>query len=172
MSFVRTKLWTDLCPTKPKTRWVAEKVLNIPPALITKHSKDLASLIYAVYHTIGPSDNKYVTAYNAARCDLVADWVRPPMDDLPPVGIAHEPEGDLSYWLISHVLLFSDNEAAALGGIPIDQVDEPGYEYVPIIKSSYRVLKGIHLQDQVLQHWHRSRHIMIRYFLDAVYHEL
>lgn len=172
MSYVINKLVTDLCPTKPRARWVAEKVLNIPPALIASHSRNLGLLVYKVYFSIKPTDNKYVTAYNSARCDLIAELIPTVYDKIEPISIAYEPEGNLQYWLASTVLLFSDEELVALCGIHPDNVDEPTYEYIPLLRSSYRFLRKLKLQDPALQGWHRARHVMLRYFLDAVYHEI
>lgn len=170
MSYVRTKMWSDLEPTKPMPLWVCRNVLHLSPNLISEHRSNLPSLIYRVFYGLGPSDNKYITAWNAARADLIAEWISPPDDDERIIHIPSEPDGDLAYWLAHEVLLYEDLEIETLTGV--FDVQEGGYELVPLIKSSYRVLKKIKLQTPILQRWHRSRHIMIRYFLDAVYHEL
>jgi len=93
-------------------------------------------------------------------------------DDDRTLEIASNPQGDLSYWLMSEVLLFPDLELSALAGIDIEDIEDPGYALVPIIKSCRYILRDIKLRDPVIQNWHRSRHVMLRYFLDAVFHEI
>lgn len=152
--------------------WVARNVLSIPDELIKVHRSNLASLIYRIYYTLGPSENSYVTKYNAARADLIVSLVKPVDEDERAIAIASTPEGDLSYWLASHVLLFSDTELSVLCNISVDHLDNPGRDLIPLVKTAYSTLRKIQLKEPLLQNWHRARHIMIRYFLDAVYHEI
>jgi hypothetical protein len=172
MSYLENKIWSDLIPSSSHQLWIASVVLGIPDELIEVHRKDLVNLIWRVYFGLGRSENDYVTKFNAARCDLIADTIRTTDGDDRIIPIAYEPEGDISYWLASHVLRFTDQELAALCDISIEDVDDPGRALIPVVKSCYRKLRKIKLDDPVLQNWHRSRHLLIRYFLDAVYHEL
>ena len=166
------KVWSDLMPSSSKSLWVASKVLCIPDELIMEHRSNLVSLIWRAYFGIRRSENDYVTKFNAARCDLVAEIIPCVDDDERIIPIGHEPEGDISYWLATHVLRFTDIELCALCNVPMDNVDDPGRDLIPLIKSCYRILRKIKLDDPLLQHWHRSRHLLLRYYLDAVYHEL
>ena len=170
--YVPNKLWGDLEPTNPKALWVATKVLALPPELIEAHRRNLPSLIYQVFFGLGATDNKYVTAFNGARVDLIASLIPPVDDNERAITIASSPEGDISHWLCTHVLLFSDIEISVLCNIGVDYLEDPGRDLLPLVKSCYTTLKKIKLQDPVLQRWHRQRHLMIRYYLDAVYHEL
>jgi hypothetical protein len=148
-------------------------VLNIPPAILDVHP-DLGSLVWEVYFGLKSHENKYVTKWNAARADLILEYI-PMLDEVDierTLEVSSEPQGDVSYWLMSDVLLFPDFEMAALAGIDIEDVEDPAYALVPVLKSCYGILHKIKLQDLASQNWHRSRHIMVRYFLDAVYHEL
>lgn len=170
--YIEQRLWSELEVTKPMVLWVASVLLRIPPELIAKHRRRLPSLIYQVYMSFGWHENKYVMTYNAARADLTAKIVPPPVDDEPLIRIDTEPEGDTSYWLASHVLGFKDEEIAVLCGISEDSLQDPKRDILPLLKSAYRILKKIKLKDPDVQQWHRSRHIMLRYFLDAEYHEI
>ena len=170
--FVHNKLWSDLEPTKPMVVWVARNVLALPDELIVKHRRNLPSLIYRVFHGLKPSENSYVTKYNAARADIIAELVNPVDGYERAITIASDPEGDISYWLCSHVLLFSDLEISVLCNISTSFLESPGRDLLSLVKECYKILRKIHLQDPLIQHWHRQRHIMIRYFLDAVYHEI
>ena len=172
MSYIHNKMWSDLEPTKPVALWVCQNVLHLSPFLISEHRGHLNELVYRVFYGLGASTNKYVTAWNAARADLIVEWIDPPHDDGPIIHIPSEPDGDIAYWLVSEVLLFEDIEIEALTGVDVDDVQEGGYALVPLIKSCYRELKKIKLQTPILQRWHRARHIMIRYYLDAEFHEI
>ncbi len=165
-------MWEDLEPKKPLTLWVAQKVLCLSPGLIAEHRHELPKLIYQVYYGLEASDNKYITKWNAACADLIVEWVTPPVDDVSTIRIPREPYGDLAYWIAHDVLLLEDLELHALTGIPIDDIQHGGYHLIPVIKKCRKILSQIRLQSRVLQNWHKARHVMIRYFLDAEFHEL
>lgn len=175
MSYIVNKLHTDLVPEPSIIRWIAEKVLVIPPALITRYKGDLLGLIYRVFYSLGPSENKYITTLNGAKADLIVAKIRAPFivfDDQPIHLFSTEPSGDLPYWILNQLLLFSDYEISVLCGIPQDEVEVSTYELIPLIKACYRILRRIKLSDPDYQAWHRARHILVRYFLDAEFHEL
>lgn len=172
MSYLERHLWDDLDVTSPKHLWVAECLLRIPSELIEVHRKNLNSLIYKVYFSMGSHENSYVTKYNAARCDLITKLIVPPQENEGIVRIATEPEGDSSYWLCTHVLGFTDIELSVLCDIDVDQLEQPMAALLPLLKRCYRLLQRVKLNDPLMQHYHRSRHLMIRYYLDAEYHEI
>jgi len=170
--YVEHKMWSDLEVTSPVDMWVASRLLNIPPELISKYRRTLPSLIYRVFFSLEYNENSYVTAYNGSRADVIAEIIEPVDDDKRIIRIDSEPLGDISYWLASHVLRFSDLEISVMCSVPLDNIRDPDRDLLPLIKSCYRILKKEKLSNPLLQHYHRSRHLMIRYYLDAVYHEL
>jgi hypothetical protein len=171
--YVENFIWQDLEITKPRTLWVAERLLRIPPELIAKHRRGLPSLIYRVFFSLEAHENEYITKYNAARADLVVNLINYGDTTGPAIHIDSEPSEDISYWLCSHVLGFTDMEIAVLCNIDIDAIHQPGRDLLPLVKSAYVHLKLIKFrQDPLMQHFHRSRHLMIKHYLDVVYHEL
>lgn len=168
-SYVETKIWRELTISDPVEFWVLRKLLRASTGIIDYANP--RETIYRIYHGLGPSNNPYLTKYNAARGDLIVQLIPyPDKVDERIIPIEHEPSDDISYWLATHVLGYSDDELKALCS-PFDP-DDIRRELIPLIKLTYRRLRVVKLKDPYLQNFHRARHLMIRYYLDAVYHEI
>lgn len=168
--FIEARIVDELWMGDDKEMWVASKVLRIPPVLIEMNLDNMRQLIYRAYDSLGPHEDKYIEEFNMARAELVSTIIDPPDQiDKRIIAIETEPTDDISWWLATHVLGYTPEELQVLcGKFDEDNIER---ELIPLIKENYKILRKIHMSDPVLQRWHRYRHVMINYFLDAIYHD-
>lgn len=178
--YVEQKLWFEIAPHEDDCLelWLVRYVLRISDMRrsVTGHTgrhqdtriEQLIDLLYsAQWDVVG---HKELDSYNSARADLIAAKVDPPAGDPGKLYVELEPKKqDPSYWLATYVLGFTPHEIRCLCNIT--DVEQPARGIVPLLNAAAKILKGVKLKDKDLQAYHRSRYILLRYYLDAVYHE-
>jgi len=185
--YVEKHLWNDMGPEqdapRPRMIWLLGSLLRTyhPKSLaMAKQITDSALVlrIYSCYNYIEPvepteneGEHLALNKYNAARCDLIAEWVDPPAE-CGTRAIPYEPPGDVSHWLATHVLGYTDHHLIVLCNCLPSELENPGRKLLPIIKSSMKQLKGLEFRSNELTVYHRTRYRLLRYYLDAVYHEI
>lgn len=163
IDYVRRHLWEELYPAPDPVRWVAERVMRIPPELVDTHPLD--QLIYEALHSIGPVANAYVNSFNSCRVDLAAEFVDPPSELCSTkVTVDYCPQGEEADWLIGHVFGFKPDELRALSVLTM----QDKLRFLLVIYARCR--QEIRPAHHVLARWHRVRYLVLRYYLDAKYH--
>ncbi len=175
-AYVINKIFSELEPSEPKGQWILSTLFRVPQEIIntlTGYKKsNLPIQVYRYFAHLQITGDKYIDKYQSAKADLIASMIDPPAEDPGEVEYALTPPGDPSYWLCSYVLGFTDEEMTVLCGIPEEHLQDPRRELVPILKIAMDCLKTVKLEDAVLTEYHRSRYLLLRYYLDAYYHEL
>lgn len=167
-SFIDAKIIEELSPTEPVNLWVARTLLRIPETIVSE-ADNINVLVYQAYDSLRAHENQYISNYNAARSELVTTLL--PLQakhEKRVLAIQYEPIDDPSYWLATHVLGYTERELTLICG-EFDH-DDIGNTLIPLIYKTYKSLKILKLDDPLWQYYHRSKHLMIRYYLDAVYH--
>ena len=176
MSFILTAIWREFDIKPSKELWILRKVLRISDKVYTNKEPDLHRVIFRAFNwfKFGPLDEPYLRRYNSGRADLIASWIDPPKDLAPDDTITFdlEPSGDLSYWLASYLLGYTDQELCALCQLSPTQVKDPGSGLLKLLRVTYRHLGKIVLKDDYLHAYHRARYLFLKYHLDATYHVL
>ena len=123
-------------------------------------------------HSIGPTGNDYLDRYNSYRVDLVADLIDPPDTDLDiAVQVDYYPTGDLAYWIATHLLGLNDCELVQVGGVPLARLRQPNREILVFLRRIYGILqREIKPNHVVVGPWNHQRYLLIKYYLDFVYH--
>lgn len=176
--YIIHKIWDEIEPRKPTALWVLLTILRVPETVVMDHLQGrsdiqrLIELVFRYYNSLDRVGQKYIDAYNSARADLIASILTPPSDVGATLEVETQPSGDPSYWLASHVLGFSNKELTVLLGISHETLKEPGRSIVPLLLVAFKVLQKMKLGDELLQAYNRSRYLLLKYYLDAVYHEL
>jgi hypothetical protein len=143
---------------------------------------NLAEIVYWLQPNLGPVEDdpaaKYLNSWNSARSDLVCkivplprNWSTTLMPHQELFGkdwLMLKPKGDISYWLATYLLGFDDKELEVL--CPDARSDEP--QLLSLLVSCYRRLKEVRIKNLDLYTYHRSRYLLLRYYLDAVYHAI
>lgn len=146
--------------------WILDNVLALEPSPQILPAQQ----IYGAYTSFGHlSNNKYLNAWNSARADLIADLVPIPILIPSDITLSMEPDGDTSLWLCRTVLRFTDDELLQLA---IVDLANPRRALLPVLHDSCRVLKEPPGSSILINHYHRTRYLLIRYYIDAQYHDL
>lgn len=164
--YVEQKLWHDAAPNEGTDvdRWLVKNLLRIE---LPCSSSWKDTLYAAQFERI---EHKELDSYNSSRADLIAAWVDPPKEDPGKLKIDLEPKHvDPSYWLASYVLGFSDHEIKCLCNV--SDPTTPARALLPLLGAAVRTMKEVKVKDETLQAYHRARYILLRYYLDATYHE-
>lgn len=175
-AYVINKILSELEPEDPVGQWILEKLFRVPQPVINTltdyKAENLPAQVYRYYNHLQPVGQDYLDKYHSARADLIASLVDPPAEIPGEVEFSLEPPGDPSLWLCSHVLGFTDRELSVLCRIPETLLEEPQLLLTPILSISLTTLKGLKLHSTLLTHYHRTRYLLIRYYMDAHYHLL
>ena len=116
--------------------------------------------------------HKYLDRFHSARADLIASLLDPPESIPGEVEFDLEPPGDPSYWLCTQILGFTDRELSILCKIPEPRLSAPLRAILPVLLVALDVLRGLDTHKELLTHYHRTRYLLIRFYLDAYYHAL
>jgi hypothetical protein len=127
-------------------------------------------------------DAKYLNPWNAARSDLIVDliplpyeWTHEPEPYEEQFTRAHlqlQPRGDISLWLATYIFGFDREELRALiPGLVIDEGDM-GIQLIRLLVSCFRRMNEVRLNSEILNHYHRTRYLLLKYYLDADYHAI
>lgn len=167
--YVLTKLLKYAAPLPGKeVEWVSRHVLRLPVA--EPDSID----IYIHYHQMRMQGHKYLDSWNSARRDLIASLIDPPnlhgyknrlVWKLPIKPPSREP----GLWLARYVLGFTEKECRVL--CRVTDLAHPT-ACVPLLKSAQRELRGMRIEDETLAAYHRSRSLLVRFYLDAHFHAI
>jgi len=168
--YLHSHIWKEIAPEADQTLWVAQKVLRLP------FEQANESGIYGALASFYRLGKKELDRYNSSRSDLIAYMIDPPADDPELISIPLEPSSDPSLWLCSHLLGLSDTETSLLATgsqlTPAELVEMQPRVLVPILVNAQKILKGLKFKEELLTIYHRERYLLLRYYLDAVYHEI
>ena len=176
-AFVINKMLSEIEPVEPYGQWVLETMFRVPQPVINtltdSKPENLPAQVYRYYAHLQPvEDNKYLSRLHAARADLIASLVDPPATVPGEVAFDLSPPGDPSYWLCTHILGFTDRELSVLCKIPETRLSAPSRIILPVLLVALDVLRGLDTHRELLTHYHRTRYLLIRFYLDAYYHAL
>lgn len=188
--FIERTLWDRIKPGKRPPLWIGTKVLLLDHDLLVEHYRrgSIRELVYGAYHSIsftetehnppsvvdpGTEEQWYLNNWNSSRQDMTAEYVQPPHQDaqLVDVQVDTKPGGDLSLWLCHRLLGFTMQELSFMTLTEVD-LQEPRRGLVPILKGAHETLRRMRIRDPLVNAWNRQRYLLVRYYLDAIYHEL
>lgn len=192
--YVRNKLWLGIEPRQPLDLWILTEVFRIDERLISEMRQwvSMREVVYFLQTSLDVLEgddpaNKYLNAWNSARSDLVADLVTPPptMDELTLNSVNPLPLGpqdiEPALWMLVYLYGFKDREISVMcpeyrwdplsvrALMPLLKCINRRLQEMPIIREDFQA-KDEH--QQLLFHYHRTKYLLLRYYLDAVYHEL
>lgn len=185
-NYVTNKLWSELEPTSPRAEWVLRTMFRFESSEIFEAKELDGGIENAVYlcqakldrFYDGETDHKYLNAWNSARADLIPQLVKLPFAC--PVynvgGVQIEPPVGIAYWLATYLLGFNSKE------LKVFCPDLSG-DLIPLLVCCYRQMakmpplkqqkeEGLELDKYLLFHYHRTRYLLLKYYLDAVYHAI
>lgn len=190
--YVHRHIIQDAAPEGVQTLWILRSVLRVTPteeplkrpdgSISFVPTPSYVEQVYEGFHALRPIPStvrmddeakSYLDKWNSARADLIAEMIPPP-SNLPSQirEVSLYPEGDVSYWLAATLLGYTDREIGTFCGIKQDELSTPYRKIMPLLKMSYRELKRVQVGDPLLHAYTRTRHLLMRYYLDAVYHEI
>lgn len=136
-------------------------------------------IIYGCYARFDLTRDKWIDKYNSARADLIAHLIDPPKKD--PYTVPYDPSipGDPTYWFVTRAFGFTHEELEKLCPGFWTFQDTISMEYrtfIPLLKYMYRTWQKspikYRIEDEYLSAFYNARHSLLRYYLDAVYHEI
>ncbi len=174
--FVINKILSELEPEKPFGQWILEVMFRVPQAainILTNYEiRNLPVQVYRYYAHLQPVGHEYLDRYHSAQADLIASLLDPPEDHAGKVEFELEPPGDPSLWLCTQILGFTNYELAVISRIPEPQLETPQRMLLPILMVALDTLRGLETQEELLTHYHRTRYLLIKFYMDAYYHAL
>lgn len=165
IGYVTQKLWSCAAPTDGKElEWICHQVLRINDISV--------ETVYLHYQRLRPIGHPYLDRWNAARADVVAHYIDPPFEQQ--IGLTKQrtqlwPPRKPGRWLAQYLLGFTDKECSVL--CATSDLDEP-LAMLPLLLSAYGVLRHLLPEHELLSHYHRTRYLLLRYYLDARFHAI
>lgn len=190
--YIKYKIWHQIEPTLPVEDWIISNVLRIDATQLVPIQKmvpltleDKRVIIYQLQAFLRPTrgvfrgDKKYLDSWNSIRSDLIAEKVSLPQANMPPLFRAEDleikPHGDISLWLAQNLFCFDEKELRVF--VPELNLSEPehGRLLMPLLTSVFRRMEDVSkmkMKDELLQYYHRTRYLLLKFYLDAVYHQI
>jgi hypothetical protein len=175
--FVINKILSEIEPEDPVGQWILETLFRVPQAVINTltdyKTKALPAQAYRYYAHLQPVGHEYIDRFNSARADLIASILDPPEEISGEIEFDLEPPGDPSHWLCTQILGFTGYDLSVLCRIPPAAFSKDmGRLLLPVLKIALDTLRGLETHEELLTHYHRTRYRLIKFYMDAYYHEL
>ena len=175
-AYVINKILSEIEPEEPVGQWILETLFRVPQPVINTltdfKAENLPTQVYRYYAHLQPVGHEYLDRFHSARADLIASILDPPESIPGKVEFDLEPPGDPSHWLCTQILGFTDYDLSILCRIPELQLETPQRMLLPMLLVALDTLRGLETHEELLTHYHRTRYRLIKFYMDAYYHEL
>lgn len=166
IEYVTRHFWDQAAPRGFPEQWVLTKVLRLQSV----EGYSAAQVIYGANQHFRGIDHSYYDPWNGARADLVALYVDPPPSPVPdiPLAIRRPKDADPAEWVLTTVMGFRLDEIQVLRSLSTEL--SPKLRDTPLLKNCCLALHRMRLADPTLSHYHRTRYLLGKYFLEYHYH--
>lgn len=175
-TYVINKIMSEIEPEEPVGQWILEVMFRVPQVVINTltdfKTENLPAQVYRYYAHLHLVGHKYLDRFHSARADLIASLLDPPEDAPGEIEFDLQPPGEPSYWLSTHILGLTDRELSILCKIPEPKLCAPQRGILPVLLVALDTLRGLDTHDDLLTSYHRTRYLLIKFYLDAYYHAL
>lgn len=172
--FIQRHIYDHIEPKDDPLLWIRDDVLAVDPV----DNVPVPVHIYGCFQQLrrfepyGFDHFYYLNKWNSARSDLIAEFVPTPAHVGRAYPLSIQPPSDISYWICTTLLRFTDRELCMLASLRPTELDHPRRSLLPVIKHSIAALQQITLPHPTIHAWHRARYVLIRYYTDLEYHAL